>query len=574
MAEITAREIFPFVIFLFFPLFGGIISSYFKLSPLLGYILGGIFLNQVAVHFFDTKILFGISNIGIILLLFTIGLEVNFGILKRFGSLLVKLGLLQIFLSLFAFMLAFFVLDVSFKIAAILSASFSISSTAVVAKILQERGEENSLVGGLSLGVLILQDIALIPLLILGHSVIEANAFLFLKRLFFELVKASFAFAFVYYFGTRAAPIMFDFFAKRQRELLNLFTVFFGALNLYILSLLGLSPLLAAFLTGIILAQTLEHQHIFSEIRPFRDFFAIVFFTVLGLSFPLSVFLSVFFKSLLLAVFILVLKVFIIFAISLYLKLHTRTAFSLALNLFQVGEGAFIILQQGFTDKVLPSHWYHASVGAVILLLLVTPVLIDSKERIYLTLRAFIRKHFKSIYDFISLRFDREPPRIDVLGLNNHIVICGYGRVGSYIGRALQLIGVPFVAVDYNFNVVEKARKSGVNIVYGDPTNPDVLDYLEVDKANILIVAVPDRFSQETIIANALNLNPNLRIFTRAHRERDMHRLKDLGAEVVIHPEFEASLSMVRKILILQHIPKDEIKKKLQRLKIEHWMPS
>ncbi len=282
--------------------------------------------------------------------------------------------------------------------------------------------------------------------------------------------------------------------------------------------------------------------------------------------------MSVFIKSVGLAFFIFLAKILIILAIGLALKLHTRTAFSVALNLFQVGEGAFIILQQGFLDKILPEGIYYTSVGAVIILLLLTPLLFEQKEKLYLNIRGFIRRNFKSLYDFISLRFDREPPRIDVLGLKKHIVICGYGRVGSYIGRALQLIGQPFVAVDYDFATVEKAKRAGVNIIYGDPTNPDVLDYLEVDKANILIIAVPDRFSQETILTNALNLNPNLKIFTRVHREKDMHRLKELGAQVIVHPEFEASLSMVRKILISQGLSKEEIKKKLQRLKIEHWL--
>ncbi len=573
MGEIHSYQILPFLILLSFPLVGGIISSYFlKSTPLLGYILGGILLNQFAVHFFDTEVLFQLSNLGIILLLFTIGLEVRLSALRRFGKLLLNLGLFQIFGSFLLFFLFFIFLGFSLPLSSILAASFSISSTAIVAKLLQESGEEDSLVGGLSLGVLIMQDIALIPFLILGKSFESGQLSLFLKDFFIEILKAGLILFFVYIFSTKAVSYIFDFFAKLPRELLNLFTIFFTAFVLYFLSLLGMSPLLAAFITGVMLAQTMEHQHIFSEIRPFRDFFAIIFFTVLGLSFPLSAFLSVFLKSVALALFIMLLKVVVILFVSLALKLHTKTAFSLALNLFQVGEGAFVILQQAFFSKILPQELYYTSLGAVILLLLLTPFAFRGKERLYLSIRSFLRRHFKGLYDFISLRFDREPPKIDALELKNHIVICGYGRVGSYIGRALQLIGMDFIAVDYDFRTVEKAKKAGINIIYGDPTNPDVLDYLEVEKASILIIAVPDKVSQETILMNALNLNPNLKIFTRVHREDEMHRLRELGAHVIIHPEFEASLSMVRKILILQGLSKEEIRNKLQRLKIEHWI--
>lgn len=573
MGEIHAEQIFPFLILLFFPLIGGIFSSYvLKSSPLLGYIIGGILLNQIAIRFFDTEILLKASNLGIILLLFTIGLEVRLSELKRFGKLLLNLGLIQILGSFLFFLFIFLLLGFSFPTASILSASFCISSTAVVAKLLQESGEENSLVGGLSLGILIMQDIALIPLLILEESLGNGGGLVFVKTLLIEISKAITILFFVYLFSTKAISHIFDFFAKLPREILNLFTIFFGTVVLYVLSLMGISPLLSAFITGVMIAQTIEHQHIFSEIRPFRDFFAIIFFTVLGLSFPFDTFISVFHKSLLLALFIMISKIILILLIGLILGLHTKTAFSLSLNLFQVGEGAFVILQQGYGSKVLSDEVYFTSLGAVILLLIFTPLLFREKDKIYFSIRYFLRKYFKNLYDFISLKFDREPPRIDALELRNHIVICGYGRVGSYIGRALELIGVPFIAVDYDFRTVEKAKKRGVNIVYGDPANPDVLDYLQVDKAKILIIAVPDKTSQEEILVNALNLNPNIRIFTRVHRERDMHRLKELGAHIIVHPEFEASLSIVRKILILQGLSKEEIKNKLQRLKIEHWL--
>jgi CPA2 family monovalent cation:H+ antiporter-2 len=154
--------------------------------------------------------------------------------------------------------------------------------------------------------------------------------------------------------------------------------------------------------------------------------------------------------------------------------------------------------------------------------------------------------------------------------MKGHVILCGYGRIGSFVGRAMLLADIPFIAIDYNFQTVERARKLGVNVIYGDPTDRDMLDYAECEHALAIVVAVPDRFTQETIIANAKKLNKHIVIMSRVHRTVDQKKMKDLGVHVVVQPEFEASLSLIKKIMLLKRIPKEEIIQRVAHFKKEH----
>lgn len=133
-----------------------------------------------------------------------------------------------------------------------------------------------------------------------------------------------------------------------------------------------------------------------------------------------------------------------------------------------------------------------------------------------------------------------------------------------------MMADMPFIAIDYNFQIVEHAKREGVNIIYGDPSDIDILDYAEAEKAIMIIVALPEKYAQEEIILNAKKLNPKIYIISRVHRERDQKRMKDLGVHVIVQPEFEASLSIIRKIYMLHKLSKEDIIGKIRRLKIEH----
>jgi CPA2 family monovalent cation:H+ antiporter-2 len=174
------------------------------------------------------------------------------------------------------------------------------------------------------------------------------------------------------------------------------------------------------------------------------------------------------------------------------------------------------------------------------------------------------------LHSFVSRRIDRDRSSIDALDIKNHVVICGYGRIGSAVGRALLLADIPFVAIDYNFQTVEKAKRLGINIIYGDPSDIDILDYVETEHASAIVIALPDRIAQETIVLHAKKLNRDIIVMSRVHRMTDHKRMKDLGVHVVVQPEFEASMSIIKKLMILKRIPKDEILRRIEYFKKEH----
>jgi CPA2 family monovalent cation:H+ antiporter-2 len=252
------------------------------------------------------------------------------------------------------------------------------------------------------------------------------------------------------------------------------------------------------------------------------------------------------------------------------MRFHSKTSYSLASYLFQIDEDAFILMSSAYLNKVVSEDKYLFVIAATMISLVVTPIIIKNKDATYKSLRSFIKKYFGFVENFLVTRVDSNRSPIDELSIKNHVVLCGYGRIGSYIGRSLMMANIPYVAIDYNLYTVEKARKAGVNIIYGDPSDKDILDYAQVEEAVILILAVPEKNTQEAIVLNAKKLNRDLYVISRVHKEQDQGRMKDLGVDLVIQPEFEASLSIIRRIYSIHRLEKEEIVNKIKRLKIEH----
>jgi len=262
-------------------------------------------------------------------------------------------------------------------------------------------------------------------------------------------------------------------------------------------------------------------------------------------------------------------KAVIIITIFTVFRLQSKLSFYLALFLFQIDEDAFILTSLGYKNGLFSQDQYLFIITSVLISLTITPILINNKEKIYKILRKFIKRLLPFMDSYICHRVDADSTSIDVLNIKNHVIICGYGRVGAYVGRALLIADIPFLAIDYNFFTVSKAKKIGVNIIYGDPTDPNILDYAEVETAMALIIALPDRISQENIIMFAKTINKNLIIISRIHQKIDKQRMKDLGADFVVQPETEASLSIIKKLFLLRQIPKEEIIRYLQYLRKE-----
>ncbi len=573
MGDIAPTVLVQILLFLLFPLIGGYAAFKLKLPSIVGYIAGGILLGFVGKGILSGEFLSQFASVGIIFLLFTVGLEVNLESLKRFGKYTVYGGLLQIAITTVSVFILSFLFQFDLRAALLLGLAFSLSSTAIVSKIIQEKGEESSLTGNLALGILVLQDLAAIPLIILVTAMgTNGGAVEFIKALFLGTFRAAFVLICIYFVGKKVVPFVFSKVTKISRETLNLFTIFFIFVAVYVFSVLGLSAGIAAFIAGVLVGQTLQHYHIFSQIRPLRDLFTVLFFVYLGITVDIGSIIFNLPAILLFTVILTFIKFVVVFFIFTKLKFHTRSSFSLGLLLTQVGEFAFVLLTQTLNSNLIASDTYHFAIATTLFTIALSPLLIQKRNILYTRTKAFIKNRIPDLDSYLSAHFDRDTSHIDVLELSDHVVLCGYGSVGKYIGRALMLSKIPYMAVDYNYYSVEQARRAGVDIIYGDCTDIDILDYAQVDTAAVLICAVPSKSAQENIILNAKTLNKKLLIFTRVNDEDQQQRMKDLGAEVVIQPEFEASLAIVRKIFMSFNIPKEDIAGKIKRLKIEHGM--
>src|SRR3989338_4466025 len=573
MGEIAPDLLLHIIIFLLFPFVGGYVAYKLKLPAIVGYIVGGIILGSFFSNGQSQQYLAQFSSIGIIFLLFTVGLEVNLERMARFSKFTIYGGFAQvIFSSIFIFILTF-IFGFGFIPSILFGVCLALSSTAIVSKIIQEKGQESSLAGNISLGMLVFQDLCAIPLLILVSALGKGGGLVeFIKILFVSGAQASFILASIFFVGRQAVPYIFARTARISRETLNIFTILFIFVVVYIFSRLGLSGPIAAFIAGVLVGQTLQHYHIFSQIRPLRDLFTVLFFVYLGTTVNIGAILS---QLPLIIIFVILLtgiKFLVVFLIFTRFKFHTRTAFSLGMLLAQVGEFAFILISQAGQNGLISESQYHFAVTSVLGTIMLAPLLIQNRNKLYVATKALIKKLVPDLDSYLSTHYHLEIANIDVLELKDHVVLCGYGSVGKYIGRALSMAKIPFIAVDYNYYTVETARRSDVNIVYGDPTDIDILDYVQVDTASCLISAVPHKPAQEMIILNAVKLNPKIVIFSRVNNEDEQQRMKDLGAQVVIQPEFEASLAIIRKIFVSYNVSREDIAGKIKRLKIEHGM--
>jgi len=574
MSEIPASMLFNFCLFLTIPFIFALILKRFKISPVVGYILGGLFLGNLFDTTFSRQVINNFAYFGIILLIFTIGLEINFDRLIALKKFIVLGGTLQILLSIILITLISWLFNFSFLQSFVIGIALCSSSTTLVAKIIQDKGEEGSFLGELAMGILMFQDIAFIPFFII-LTLINNQSVSLLKvvaDVFLGLIEASAIIFVLFYLGQKIIPIVFNKITKVSRELLNLFVIIFIFFITYISTILHIPIFVGVFVAGVLVGQTFQHYHIFSEVRPLRDLLAVIFFVFIGLSVKFGVVFAFIPKILLYTGLIMLAKALIILTIFLLFKFHSRTAFALAMYLFQIDEDAFILMSKSFSNNVFSLEQYTFIITSVLLTLIVTPIIIANKDNVYYAIRKFIKRYLPFLGNWITYRVDRDQSPIDVIDIKDHVVICGYGRVGKYIGRALILANIPFIAVDYNYQVVEQAKKEGVNIIYGDPTDMEILDYVQVDMAKVLIIAVPEKFSQESIILNAKKINKKIIIFARVHREQDQGRMKDLGVDIIIQPEFEASLSIIRRILHWHGLDREEIGRKVKRLKLEHGM--
>ncbi len=572
MGEVPFSVVVDFFLYLFIPFIFALIASRLRSSPIAGYLIGGVVVGSLLPHTARGPAIETFAYFGIILLFFTIGLEVHFSRMLTYKRYIVRGGLLQLLLCGVAISLVSILFGFTPSQGLLLGIALAVSSTPLVAKMIQDKREEGTLLGEVTIGILMLQDLAFIPMLIIMNAVTQKTQSFtaVMGEMAWGLAVSTLILGVMYVVGKAAIPTAFDKVARLRRDLLNFFIIVFILMVAVISALLQIPIVIGAFIAGVFVATTTSHYHIFSQIRPLRDLLAVLFFIYIGSQISAPTLLTHAPQILAFAATLILVKAAVIVAIFIYLRCNARFSFFMATHLFQVGETSFILLTTAVSSHLLSQEQYTVILSAMVLSLIVTPLIITKKEVLYRFVRSFLKRVLPQLEAVIAAKIDLDRSPIDELTLRDHVIIAGYGRVGSQVARALTLANIPFIAIDYNFPLVERAKREGVQILYGDPTDRDVLDFAEVETAIAVVAAVPTRSDQEAIVLGAKHLNPKIFIISRVASQEDQNHLKDLGVHAVVQPELEASISIMRRLLVLSRKPKEEIARQIHHMKLIH----
>lgn len=540
-------------------LIGGVIFKLIKFQALIGFILAGIVFGQITPV--GKNEIEKLAEIGIILLLFSVGIELSFSRLARvfrvatFGALIQVAGvslLLWLILRLFG---------IGPLEGLIMAFGFSLSSTAVVVKILSERGETETIHGEIMLGWLIMQDLLVIPAIAL-LPVIASGGGSFILPAGLAILKVIALVIGVIFFGRILVPYVFHkVSALNSRELLVILAISFALGVAIITEYLGLSTALGAFLAGIVISEIQENHAVFAETRPLRDLFVALFFVTLGFLVVPSVMIQHFGLIVAISCLVILIKALVLAALSLVFGYRGRSTIAISLGLSQVGEFSFVLFSLALGLGILSPTLTSIGIGVTLFTLIVTPVLFKSINPVYRKVRDF--KIFTGKPRVMNIKNEV---------LSGHIIICGFGRVGKWVGKVLSEYEIPYLVIEYNSELARKLEREGVRVIYGDPSQIEVLESANLKEAKACVLAIPDQVAQEEIIGHVQTMAPKVKIISRVHLDEDWEKLKFLKVDKMVQPEFEAAIAITKGILTSMGKPKEEISERIKKLRLSRAM--
>lgn len=545
MEYLFVREI---VIIFFIALVGGYLAIKLKQPPLSGYLVGGILLS---LPVFSSLVYFDISRnlaqVGVALLLFATGVEFHINKLLTIKRTVLFGAVIQLILFILILVAVFPNFGFSRYEALFLSAAFSNSATVVILQILEKEGKRDFKTSETVISWLILQDIAMVVIAVLIGSISNNSNFGTYDLL--EAVAKSIVFVGLsLILGKKLIPHIFEAVSKlNSSEILLILSFVFCLVVAYFAEAIGLSYTIGAFLAGLMISESFVNHEIFSEVKPLRNLFSAVFFVALGSLLSPTFLMGNILRIILVLFGLLIIKIVTTFIVTLFFEKQSKSAFVISLMLMQGGEFSFILSQIGIENSWISSEFYSLIIVVTIISIILTPFVIERSESWYYKIKEEVRKRNRRIYRLLFDKFEGVVD-IDQPGLSNHVVICGYGRVGSYIGRALQKSHIPFIVVDSDTETIDFCKKRGIKIIFGDASNIDILEKADIERASTLVIALSEEMAVEIVTLNARKLNPNIKIIARSHVPTDDERLKSKGVSITVEPEFEAAVSIAKKI--------------------------
>jgi len=533
----------------------------FRIPSIVGFLIAGVSLGPHGFGFVqDIREVELLAEVGVILLLFTIGLEISLKNLKRIRSAVLGGGFSQVLLTALTTSVIAYLFLRQWNASILAGFLVSLSSTAIVMKMLFDRAEMDSPHGRLSMGILIFQDLCVVPLMLLIPILGGSNGNI--GGLLWTMFKSA-AILFVVIFGARwlVPNILHQIVHTRSRELF-LITIILLCLGTALLtSWLGLSLPLGAFLAGLVISESEYAFQAISDILPFKESFNGLFFISIGMLMDLGFLGKNPFIILLAVALILILKTSTGF-LSVHLLGHPlRVSLQTGLNLAQIGEFSFVLATVGRSAGLVSESLYQLFLSASILTMLLTPSIIQSSSSISSWVSS------KKVIE----RLDRMRRRAAREGLpskrEGHVIIIGFGLNGKNLAEVLKETSIPYVVLELNNDTVIQMKKRGEPIFYGDGTSPEILHKLGVESARLLVVVISDPASTRRIVQIARKANPRLYIVVRTRYLGEIQDLIELGANEVIPEEFETSIEIFAKVLHQYQIPRNLIIDQIEKIR-------
>lgn len=536
----------------------------FKLPPILGYLLVGALSSENALGWLpENHSIEFMAEVGVVFLLFAIGLEFSVSQFMAMRRTVLGLGGLQMLLSTLVGFILLNYLNVSWQGAVIAAGAMALSSTAIVVKQLTDQGEMHERHGQLALGILLFQDIAVVPFLIaiplLSGNTSTDPDFLVMGM---QATGNLLVLALMLITGHYVLRPLFQHVANTQSiELFNITVLLVALTSAWVTQSLGMSLALGAFLAGMMLSETEYKHQIETEIRPFRDILMGLFFITVGAKLDLSVLPELWLSILWLLLGIVAIKAIIVAGLVRIFRNSKGIAVRTGLVLAQGGEFGFALLSLALGNKLLTEGEVQAALAAIVISMAISPLIIRSNDKVTRKLLSdsYLKQRYKDAH-----AFSREVKEID-----NHVIICGYRRVGQGLARLLQEQGVPYLGLELDSKIVTEAWEAGESVYYADASRSEILMAAGIQRARLVVITVVDTEIAKLITEAARKKNKQIAIIVRARDDTYLEALIKLGATEVLPESLEASVMVAQRVLEKLELPNEEIEEVVNRIRVE-----
>lgn len=530
-----------------------------RLPAMLAYFLVGLVLGPHTMSVLpDTEANRELAEFGIVFLMFSIGLEFSLPQLYAMRKTVLGLGGAQVALTMAIGMAVSALFGLPWQESFVITAALTMSSTAIVSKILTERVDLNSRHGRLSIGILLFQDLAVVPILVLIPALTGDTGNL-LHVLGISLLKAAVMLSILFWFGKSIMNRWFGLVAKqRSRELFVMNMLMVTLMLAYATKLAGLSYALGAFIAGMLISETRYRYQVESDIASFRDILLGLFFVTIGMLLDLGQVQAHIGAILLLVLGLVLVKGIVVGGLTRAFGFEPGVAIRVGVILAQAGEFSFVILSLALEQSLLSDESLQIVLAASLLSMVIAPFIIQYNGR--------LARQFSKSY---NRNHGLKVAAIEEAGkhMRDHVVICGYGRSGQYLGRFLRQENIPFIALDIDPSRVQDAASGGENVMYGDAGRRVVLAAAGCDRAKALIISYSDAPSSMKVLHVSQESYPNLPVIVRTVDDSKMEAFQAAGATEVVPEILEGSLMLASHALVLMGVPLNRVVKRIREFR-------